>query len=185
MEHIFFSRFEVTSQVFHRSPLSFAFVNLKPLLPGHVLVSPYRVVQRFSDMTEEEVADLFVTVHRVSRMLERVYGASAMNIPLQDGFDAGQSVSHVHIHIVPRKPQDLDHLGGSDAIYDLLEGPEGDLGVTFATRHRPRQPKVDEDSLEPRSDIVMAREADTLRKEMSVSGFDSTKLKNLPLEGSL
>jgi diadenosine tetraphosphate (Ap4A) HIT family hydrolase len=45
--------------VFATSPLSFAFVNLKPVVPGHVLVSPKRVVPRFADLSEEEVADLW------------------------------------------------------------------------------------------------------------------------------
>ena len=47
------------SVVFFRSKLSFAFVNRKPVLAGHVLVSPVRVVKRFCELTEEEVADLF------------------------------------------------------------------------------------------------------------------------------
>lgn len=42
-----------------------------------------------------------MTVKRVGRMLERVYHASALTIPLQDGFDAGQSVPHVHVHLLP------------------------------------------------------------------------------------
>ncbi len=56
-----FFTFPVTSQVFYSTELSFAFVNIKPLLPGHVLVSPVRVVARLADLTDAEVADLFVT----------------------------------------------------------------------------------------------------------------------------
>lgn len=47
------------SEVFVTSPLSFAFVNLKPVVPGHVLVSPKRVVARFAELTADEVADLW------------------------------------------------------------------------------------------------------------------------------
>lgn len=46
-------------EVFYTSALSFAFVNLKPLVPGHVLVSPKRVAKRFADLSAEEVADLW------------------------------------------------------------------------------------------------------------------------------
>ncbi|EPE28213.1 HIT-like protein [Glarea lozoyensis ATCC 20868] len=161
-----FHQFVVTPQVFYETALSFAFVNIKPLLPGHVLVSPHRVVPRLSDLTPTETADLFITVQRVGRLLERVYSASALNIPLQDGFDAGQSVPHVHVHILPRKPSDLDHEGGPDAIYDRLERADGDLEQQFQ-RLRPKQPKVDEDSMEPRSDEVMKQEAEMLRLEMA------------------
>ena len=85
-----------------------AFVNLKPLLPGHVLVSPLRVAPRLSDLSTDELTDFMLTIRRVSRMLERVYGASALNIAMQDGPDAGQSVPHVHMHLIPRKAMDMD-----------------------------------------------------------------------------
>ena len=165
-----FHNFDVTHQVFHATALSFAFVNLKPLLPGHVLVSPRRRVTRFTQLTDAEAADLFVTAKRVARTLERVYSATGFTVPLQDGFDAGQSVPHVHIHLLPRHPADLDHEGGPDAIYDRLEGNDGDIAAQlFAAkiRKRPRQPKVDEDALLPRSDEEMAAEADVLRAEMA------------------
>lgn len=41
--------------MFLKTALSFAFVNLKPIVPGHVLVSPLRIVKRFKDLTPEEV----------------------------------------------------------------------------------------------------------------------------------
>ena len=50
-----FAQFDVTSQVFFTSRLSAALVNLKPLLPGHSLVIPLRVVPRYSELTAEEV----------------------------------------------------------------------------------------------------------------------------------
>jgi len=48
-------------------------VNIKPILPGHVLVIPYRVVRRLTDLTTEEITDLFTTVQKVERMLARTY----------------------------------------------------------------------------------------------------------------
>ena len=47
------------SSVFWESNLSFAFVNIKPVLPGHVLVSPKRVEPSFTDLTPEEAVDIF------------------------------------------------------------------------------------------------------------------------------
>lgn len=91
-----------------------AFVNLKPILPGHVLISPLRVVPRFADMTVEEVSDLFRTVHRIGPVLEKLYGGSSLTIAVQDGKDAGQSVEHVHVHLIPRKKGDF---ANNDDIY--------------------------------------------------------------------
>ncbi len=146
-------------------------MNLKPLLPGHVLVSPLRVTPRLSDLTHAEVTDLFVTVQRVGRMIERVYGASSLNIAIQDGADAGQSVPHLHTHIIPRKKQDLDEQGGSDAVYGMLEGEEGDVGKHLQERSggRPKFPAVDDNARMPRSEAEMAEEAQHLASEMEKS----------------
>ncbi|KAF1913142.1 HIT-like domain-containing protein [Ampelomyces quisqualis] len=166
-----FGTFAVTSQVFHLSQLSFAIVNLKPLLPGHVLVSPRRVVPRFNDLSAAEVQDLFMAVQRVSRMVERVFEAESLNIAIQDGVHAGQSVPHVHAHIIPRKKADLDHRGGTDAIYAMMESKDAHLGAQLrereSERETPRFPAVDNDSRTPRSDDEMQREAEWLAEEMA------------------
>jgi bis(5'-adenosyl)-triphosphatase len=164
-------------------------VNLKPILPGHVLVSPRRVVPRVTDLTPAETSDLFLTVRRVGRMVERVYGASSLNIAVQDGVHAGQSVPHVHAHIIPRKASDLDHRGGTDAIYDLLDGDEGDLGRAFSSEagaatgdveatgaksgiRRSRFPVVDNEERLPRGEEEMRGEAEMLAREMEDEPVD-------------
>lgn len=143
-------------------------MNLKPLLPGHVLVSPRRVTARLSDLTHTEVTDLFLTVQRVGSMIERVYNGTSLNVAMQDGADAGQSVPHVHTHIIPRKKADLDDKGGSDAIHDMLEGEEGDVGKQLRqwSEGRPRFPKVADEDRKPRSEEQMAEEAQRLAQEM-------------------
>lgn len=152
------------------TPLSFALVNLKPILPGHVLVSPRRVVARVKELTPTEASDLFLTTRRVGRMIERVYDASSLNIAIQDGRDAGQSVPHVHAHIIPRKPADLDHRGGTDAVYEMLDGEEGDIGAFLAKRQEERAgnrfPAIESEARRPRTDEEMKAEADILAREM-------------------
>lgn len=160
-------------QVFHRTQLTFALVNLKPIIPGHVLVSPIRVVPRLSDLTSAEVSDLFLTVQQVSRTISRVYGATALNIAIQDGEDAGQSVPHLHAHIIPRRKADLDDRGGTDKIYEMIDGPDGDVGGHLQDRERgrrrgaPLQVDADEER-KPRTDDEMKKEADLLAKEMQL-----------------
>lgn len=191
------------SQVFYTTTLSYALVNLKPLLPGHVLVSPLRRVLRLTDLSVDETADLFLAVRRVARMVERVYTATSLNIAVQDGVDAGQSVPHVHAHIIPRWRADLDHKGGMDAIYKMLDGTEGDVGAhqlqhqqhqqqldTWGKeRQRQRQreqsegltrsafPAVDNDVREPRSMEEMRIEAEKLSREMEIE--DKLEAKRL------
>lgn len=63
---------------------------------------------------QQEAADLFVSAKAVSRALEQHYGATSMTVALQDGPQAGQTVPHVHVHVIPRRAGDF---GNNDDIY--------------------------------------------------------------------
>jgi bis(5'-adenosyl)-triphosphatase len=108
-------------------------------------------------------------------MLKRVYKATALNMAVQDGEAAGQSVPHVHAHLIPRKFADMDERGGGDRLYELLEGEEGDVGkhqreLGHAEGNEgPRRnkfPKVDEHQRKARSMEDMEKEARWLAEEM-------------------
>ncbi|GAA6030059.1 hypothetical protein JCM8097_009235 [Rhodosporidiobolus ruineniae] len=115
-----FASFRIPNQVFYvsASRRTIGIVNLKPLVPGHVLVIPTRVTPRFRDLTPEEVSDLFASVHQISKVIEEEYKAQALNIALQDGPLAGQSVPHVHVHIIPRRAKDFEPI---DEMYNALD----------------------------------------------------------------
>lgn len=95
-------------------------------------------------------------------MLERVYGAEALTVAVQDGKAAGQTVvEHVHAHVIPRKMGDMDGRGGNDAVYDLLERGEGKESKAGAAK-----PDSAEGERKARSEEEMNAEADWLRGEM-------------------
>ena len=60
------------------SPLSYALVNLKPIVPGHVLVVPQRLVRRYAELTADEVSDMFLTAQRVGHVVEQEYGCDSL-----------------------------------------------------------------------------------------------------------
>ncbi|KAL7007194.1 Dinucleoside triphosphate hydrolase [Cystobasidiomycetes sp. EMM_F5] len=145
-----FSTFEVTKQVFFRSKLSFGIVNLKPIVDNHVLVVPKRLVKRFADLTPEECADLFVSVRDVGREIERATNAKSLTIACQDGVYAGQSVPHLHVHILPRHPGDFEP---ADKVYDHLNNVNISADLQNATKF-----KVDSER-HARSEDEMIKEA--------------------------
>ncbi|KAI9554690.1 hypothetical protein GHT06_019966 [Daphnia sinensis] len=104
--------------VFYQSRHSVAFVNRKCVVPGHVLVIPLKPFRRIPDMQADELADLFLTSQRVQRGMELFHGVSSSNVDIQDGPDAGQSIQHVHVHILPRRPNDFKE---NDQVYDELK----------------------------------------------------------------
>uniref|UniRef100_H3G7M5 HIT domain-containing protein n=2 Tax=Phytophthora ramorum TaxID=164328 RepID=H3G7M5_PHYRM len=135
------------SQVFFESALSFALVNLKPIVPGHVLIVPKRPVARFEMLDVDEVSDLWTTAQLVGKKVERYHSASSLTFAIQDGKAAGQTVQHVHIHVIPRVVHDFEY---NDDIYTEIEKHEQDLLVDNETRTA-------------RSDAEMAAEAAQLR----------------------
>jgi bis(5'-adenosyl)-triphosphatase len=159
-----FGSFNVTTQVFYQSARSYGLVNLKPILPGHVLVCPLRPVDRISGLTTEEASDFYATVHKISKAIQKYYKADGLNISIQDGPLAGQSVPHVHCHIIPRKLSDLPNI---DDIYRLLDDKTGDLDHVFQIIKENRRTEafgVDSDSRPPRAVSDMEEEAQRLRK---------------------
>ena len=69
--------------VFRQSVLSLAFVNKKPVVPGHVLIVPRRCVAKLEELEAEEVTDLFLLVQEVERFLERHLGVDSTTISIQ------------------------------------------------------------------------------------------------------
>ncbi|KAI1635003.1 HIT-like domain-containing protein [Biscogniauxia mediterranea] len=190
---IYFGPYEVTKQVFLTTPHSFALVNLKPLLPGHVLVCPSRPHRRLTDLPAGEVADLFVAVQRVQRMLARHYfsppssssssqaveaatpEAGSFNLAVQDGPGAGQTVPHVHVHVIPRirGATAKQRRGGDDdpgdAIYELMAAEDGNVGGALWDRDRRPEPgggfpRIEDQDRKPRSMAEMEAEADVYRE---------------------
>lgn len=191
-QNLTFGPFPITSsQAFHISPtrLSYALVNIRPLLPGHTLICPVRRVPRLSQLSDAETNDLFLTVKRVSLMLERVYHASALNVAVQDGVEAGQSVNHVHVHLIPRRKGDCEE-GKGDEIYERMDGSEGNLGRVWNEFRRlqavreAREKLLESDTERDiarddgkrinRSEEEMSAEATMLRREMEaqIDGSD-------------
>ncbi|XP_029288273.1 bis(5'-adenosyl)-triphosphatase isoform X3 [Cottoperca gobio] len=88
----FGQHFIKASAVFLQTELSFALVNRKPVVPGHVLVCPLRPVERFRDLQPDEMADLFSTTQRVANLVEKHFNGTSLTIAIQDGPEAGQTV---------------------------------------------------------------------------------------------
>ncbi|CAB4055221.1 NIT1 [Lepeophtheirus salmonis] len=108
------------SSVVFASKQSYCSVNKCPILPGHLLVMPQRFgAVSLSDLTVTEISDLFLSVKRAQMLLNRFYGVSSTTVAIQDGIDAGRTIDHLHVHILPRKSGDFKK---KDDIYTELQG---------------------------------------------------------------
>lgn len=99
-----------------KSQHSFVFVNIRPFLPYHLLVSPISRKARILDLTHEEYIDLVSLVSLIVSKLDTL--GESWSVVLQDGPEAGQTVKHVHFHLIPRKKSDLAR---NNDIYENLD----------------------------------------------------------------
>jgi hypothetical protein len=72
--------------IFYRTSQTVAFVNKKPVVEGHFLVSPVREVAKIGDLTSSEVADLFQVVQKVEGFMQRFYKVDGTTISIQSKF---------------------------------------------------------------------------------------------------
>jgi diadenosine tetraphosphate (Ap4A) HIT family hydrolase len=84
-----------------------------PVSPGHTLIIPKRHVASFFEVTEAERAELMSLLAEARAGLEREYRPAGYNVGINDGKAAGQTVPHLHIHLIPRYDGDQkDPRGG-------------------------------------------------------------------------
>ncbi|OKJ16073.1 HIT family protein [Kitasatospora sp. CB01950] len=81
-----------------------AFLDHRPLFPGHLLVIPRRHVPTLTDLTDAETGPYWTRVRRLTAAVER--GMSAAGSFVATNNRISQSVPHLHTHVVPRNPKD-------------------------------------------------------------------------------
>ena len=83
-----------------------AFLDIFPCTPGHALVIPRQHYPTLDEMPAEEAGRLFQVAAVVAGKVQAAMGAAGFNLGVNSGKAAGQEVFHVHIHIIPRYPND-------------------------------------------------------------------------------
>src|SRR6202000_250853 len=89
------------AEVVSRTPDSIAFLDHRPLFPGHILLIPTRHVVTLADLPAAEVGPLFQAAQRLERAVETALDAEGTFIAINN--IVSQSVLHLHVHIVPRR----------------------------------------------------------------------------------
>jgi diadenosine tetraphosphate (Ap4A) HIT family hydrolase len=82
--------------------------DLYPVSPSHTLIIPFRHFASIFDATEDELRSIARALQARKMQLERSLAADGYNIGLNEGTAAGQTIPHVHIHLIPRFERDVD-----------------------------------------------------------------------------
>ncbi len=81
---------------------TFAFLDIKPINPGHTLVIPKTAYPDLFALPQETFLAMMRAVHYLVPRIKDAVGADGINIGMNNGTAAGQEVFHAHVHIIPR-----------------------------------------------------------------------------------
>ncbi len=98
---------EIVSAVFAETHHWRAVYNLAPMLPGHCLIVPKRHATRLVELSTDESAELLAFTTQIAGLVMATYACTGYDLSLQEGAAAGQTVDHLHLHIIPRRAGDL------------------------------------------------------------------------------
>jgi diadenosine tetraphosphate (Ap4A) HIT family hydrolase len=102
-----------TSRIVVADHLAMAIRDGYPVSPGHTLIIPRRHVASIADATPDELRSLWSLLAEARRTLDEMLKPAGYNIGINDGVAAGQTVMHVHVHLIPRYAGDrADPRGG-------------------------------------------------------------------------
>ncbi len=114
---------EITRSAWLETPEYRVIYNLAPIVPGHSMVIPKRHVASLLDLSEAELAGLFQLARRAVRVLLAEFQGTGFDLTVQDGEAAGQSIAHLHVHVVPRRPGDLPGQDWHEEVLDSASRP--------------------------------------------------------------
>ena len=90
----------------------FSFYDKFPVSKGHCLVVPKRLVSNYFDLTLKEQTACWIVVNKVKTILQEKYNPDGFNIGININLEAGQTIWHSHIHIIPRYRGDVENPKG-------------------------------------------------------------------------
>ena len=101
----------ISDAVFLENKKFKAIYNIAPILPGHSLVIPINHISSIMELNNEDLAEFIIFSRKTVQILSSVFQTTAFNWTLQEKEEAGQTIEHLHIHIIPRTKGDLPEPG--------------------------------------------------------------------------
>jgi histidine triad (HIT) family protein len=92
------------AHVVHEDDATVAFLDHRPLFPGHVLLVPRAHHELLADLPADQVGPLFQTARRLTAAVQSALDAEGTFLAVNNG--VSQSVPHVHVHVIPRRKGD-------------------------------------------------------------------------------
>ncbi len=109
---------KVPSVVVYEDESVLAFLDIHPLSLGHAVIIPKRHVENIIKLPQELVGRVFLAVQKVTAMLDSALSPKGFTIGINHGRVSGQTIDHLHIHVIPRYEGD-----GGGSIHSVVHNP--------------------------------------------------------------
>jgi diadenosine tetraphosphate (Ap4A) HIT family hydrolase len=107
-----FCHFDADREIIFENDLVYSTSDMYPVNKGHALVITKRHCSSYFELTDEEQSSCWKMVNEVKEVLVEQFNPDGFNIGINVNEAAGQTISHVHIHIIPRYMGDIDNPEG-------------------------------------------------------------------------
>jgi diadenosine tetraphosphate (Ap4A) HIT family hydrolase len=104
---------EYKKEVVYENDFFYATRDSYPVTKLHTLVIPKRHFQSYFDMNNDEIKSINIVLNEQRKEIMKLDSSvTAFNIGINDGKDAGQSIYHLHVHLIPRRQGDVENPRG-------------------------------------------------------------------------
>ena len=100
----------VKSLKVYKDEICFVVLNLYPYNPAHLMCVPNRHIMKFTEVTKEEIVHISRAIQGLQLLLDDLYSPKGYNLGVNQGRDAGASIEHLHIHVLPRYGSELGYI---------------------------------------------------------------------------
>jgi len=123
----------IPAEIVAKTEHATALLDVQPLADGHVLVVPTAHVATLEELGTEQATGLFSLVCRLAGPVREALGGAGTTVGVNNGAATGQTIPHVHVHIVPRHDGD-----GAGSIHTIFRPgklrPVAEVGSAIRTR---------------------------------------------------
>ena len=101
------------SRIIDSNDFFYVIRDIYPVTEFHTLMIPHRHISSYFDLTENEQISLFALLKSHKQQLFKTDSSiTGFNVGINDGEDAGQTIFHCHIHLIPRRKGDVANARG-------------------------------------------------------------------------
>lgn len=102
---------DIPSTVVYEDELFKAILDVNPAARGHVIILPKKHAPNIFELPEEETSKIMMVAKKIATALKKAYSCDGVNILQNNGEAAGQTVFHLHVHVIPRFKEDTVNIG--------------------------------------------------------------------------